>query len=116
MTAVLAALVMALGAGPAQSASTHNCSLSEADAQPSSGKPEYNQKLTQKASSCTTAKKVMKSFHSCRSRTGIKCTHKVRTNWTCTSKKTLSSSTQFYATTTCKWGARVVKISWVQAT
>jgi len=115
MTAALAALAIVLSAQPAQSAAAyHTCGLTESEQQPANDKPTYNLSLKQKSSSCKTAKKVMKSYHSCRSKLGFKCTSKVRTHWTCSATKTSSSSLSFYATATCKWGARRVKVQYQQ--
>ena len=33
---------------------------------------------------------------------------KVRTNWTCSGKKTSSASALFYGSVACKWGSRSI--------
>jgi hypothetical protein len=112
--AALAALALAFSAQPALSASYKSCGLSDSQKEPAGDKPTYNLSLKQKKTSCSTAKKVMKAYHSCRSHFSIACTHKVRTHWTCNASKDSSSSLSFYATATCKWGSRRVKISYQQ--
>ena len=112
--AALAAVAMTVGMQNAEAASYKKCTLSESEQNPSGTKPTYNLTLKKKVTSCSTAKKVMKGFHSCRSKNGAKCTKKVRTNWTCSGSKTDSTNTLFYGKFTCKWGSRRVQGTYQQ--
>ena len=118
LLALVAATVLALAAGaaPAQSAAYTSCSLSEREQQPGGTvpKPTYNFTLKRQKTTCTTAKKVMKAFHSCRALTSTRCTRKVRTHWTCTGAKDSSAAGIFSAHFTCKWGARRVRGTYQQ--
>ncbi len=101
-------LAMAIGAQTADAASYRNCRLSQSEQFPRSGKPTYNLSLRAKGTSCRTAKRVMRSFHSCRPTTGLRCSGKVRSHWSCGGRKSSSIPGQFNATFTCSWGARRV--------
>ncbi|MGH2839304.1 MAG: hypothetical protein ACRDKY_00585 [Solirubrobacteraceae bacterium] len=114
LIAALAALATTIGTQNAWSASYKSCSLSESEQNPSNDKPTYVLSVKRKNTSCSTAKKVAKSYHSCRSKLGTSCNRKVRTHWTCTARKTSSSSLSFYATATCKWGTRRVRTQYQQ--
>lgn len=119
--ACAAAAALALAAGPppapaASSSSYKRCSLSEKDQQPSSGHPTYNLSLKQKRTRCSTAKKVARAFHRCRSATSYRCTKRVLRRWTCSARKTSKTSTLFYARFTCKWGPRRVTSTYQQNT
>ncbi|HUR86791.1 MAG TPA: hypothetical protein VMY78_15765 [Solirubrobacteraceae bacterium] len=109
--AALAALFGAPSAGAAAS-----CGLRGADARPPDGRPTYNMTLQQTKTRCTTARKVMKAFHACRSPQEAGCSRKVLTNWACTGRKTSSIPTLFYGTFTCKWGSRRVTGTYQQNT
>jgi hypothetical protein len=120
---LLAALLLAAsaafllsGAVPAQSAATRTCPLTSSEQDPPGDVPTYNLTLKAKGSSCTTAKKVMKAFHKCRSANGVVCSKKVLTHWTCSGRKTSGTPVLFYANFTCKWGARRVTSSYQQNT
>ena len=112
----LAALALTLGARSAESASYRSCGLTGSDARPPSGKPTYNIGLKQLRTRCTTAKKVMKAFHACRSAEGLRCTRKVLATWTCSGRKTAGIPTTFYARFTCGWGTRRVVGTYQQNT
>jgi hypothetical protein len=121
--ALLAALLLAAsaallvtGAVPAQSATTRTCHLSSSEQDPPGDVPTYNLALKARGTSCTTAKKVMKAFHKCRSATGYLCTKKLLAHWTCSGRKTSGTPVLFYANFTCKWGARRVMSSYQQNT
>lgn len=112
--AALAIAAMTVGLQSAEAASYKKCTLSESEQNPSGTKPTYNLTLKKKVTSCSTAKKVMKGFHSCRSSKSATCSKKVRTNWTCSGSKTSNSSTLFYGKFTCKWGSRRVQGTYQQ--
>ena len=111
-----ALLVLAIATPRAQSASYRTCGLSSSEQQPTSGHPTYNLSLKRIGTTCTTARRVAKAFHACRSTTGYTCSKKVLRTWTCRGKKDSSTPTLFYATVTCSWGARRVKNSYQQNT
>lgn len=116
MLAALAAVGMTLGAQAAPAASYKKCSLSERDRDPPGEKPTYNLTLKQQRTKCATAKRVMRAFHSCRSKTSYRCTKRILRRWRCSARKTSSIPTQFNATFTCKWGKRRVQSSYQQYT
>jgi len=116
VTAALAALAMTFAAQSAHAASYSKCTLSESEQDPPGEKPTYNTKLTKLGTSCSTAKKVMKAFHTCRSMTGYRCTSKLLSHWTCTGKKGSSTELLFTGTYTCTWGSRAIKGQYVQNT
>ena len=111
-----AALSLTLGASPALSATYKSCSLSQREQQPTGAapKPTYNTSLKRQVTTCATAKKVMKAFHSCRALTSHRCTKKVLKRWSCTGSKTSSGAGIFAATYTCKWGKRRVRGTYQQ--
>jgi hypothetical protein len=115
VTAALAVLALTAGAQSAQSASAKTCALPGSDAQPASGKPTYNLSLKAKGATCPAAVKVMRGFHACRSKTAFTCTKKV-SGYTCTGKKTSSIPSTFYASFSCKSGAKVITSSYQQNT
>lgn len=116
MLAALAALALTVGAPNAAAASYRTCSLSERDQDPRGDIPTYNLSLKQQRTSCATAKRVMRAFHRCRSKKRPTCTKKLVSHWRCTGRKSSSTATIFYASFTCKWGARRVKSSYQQNT
>ena len=116
LTAVAALVAMLALAPAAQAASYRSCSLSERDQDPPGEKPTYNLTLKRIGASCTTAKRVMRAFHSCRSQSSHRCTKRLLSRWTCTARKDSSTATIFYATFTCKDGTRRVKSSYQQNT
>jgi hypothetical protein len=108
---------LALGAAQsAHAASYKSCTLSERDQDPAGDKPTYNLTLKQIGTRCATAKKVMNAFQKCRRTTDHRCTRKVLSTWSCSSKKDSSTSTLFYATFTCSWGKRRVRSTFQQNT
>lgn len=111
-----AALALALGPHPAGAASYRTCSLSERDQDPPGSKPTYNLTLRQMGASCTTAKRVMRAFHGCRSRTAVNCSKRLLSRWRCSARKTSSTATIFYARYTCKAGTRRVQGTYQQNT
>ena len=111
--ALLGALLLA--AAPADAAYS-TCRLASSDQQPRSGKPTYNLKLQEQGTSCTTAKRVMRAYHGCRSRTGLTCSRRLLSRWTCTARRTSRSSVQFYASYTCRGGSARVKGTYQQNT
>ena len=104
---VLAVLALTAGAQSAHSAAAKTCALSGADQQPAGGKPTYNLSLKAKGATCPAAVKVMRSFHSCRAKTALTCSKKV-SGYTCTGRKSSSTAQIFYASFTCKSGAKKV--------
>jgi hypothetical protein len=110
------AALLVTGAVPARSATTRTCQLSSSDQDPPGDVPTYNLTLKAKGSSCTTAKKVMKAFHKCRSATGYVCKKRLLAHWTCSGRKTSGTPVLFYANFTCKWGTRRVTSSYQQNT
>jgi hypothetical protein len=115
VAAALAALALA-AAPPAPAAAAKTCALSGADQQPAGGKPTYNLALTAKKTACATARKVMRAFHACRATTAVTCSRKVLSSWTCTGRKTADTTTIFYATLSCRSGAKRVTSSYQQNT
>lgn len=103
--AAFAVLAMTIGAHAAQAAT---CRLSQSEQFPRSGKPTYNLTLRARGTSCRTAKRIMRSFHGCRPTTGVRCSGRVRRNWTCRGRKTSSIPGQFNASFSCRWGTRQV--------
>jgi hypothetical protein len=112
---VLAVLALTAGTQSAQSAAAKTCALSGSDQQPAGGKPTYNLSLKAKGTPCPSAVKVMRSFHSCRAKTALTCSKKV-SGYTCTGRKTSSTALIFYASFTCKSGAKVITSSYQQNT
>lgn len=112
-----AALAMLMSAGSPTAEAASKCRLKASESQPSSGKPTYNLQVKVSGTSCSTGKKVMKAYHSCRSRTSVSCSKKlVGRDWRCSGRKTSTISTQFSATYTCKYGKRRVTGSFQQNT
>lgn len=111
-----AALALTLGAQDAAAASYKKCSLSERDQDPPGEKPTYNFTLKRIGTSCATAKKVMRSFHRCRSHKAVNCSKRLLSRWRCTAKRTSRTDTIFYARYTCKWGKRRVQSTYQQNT
>lgn len=118
VVAILVALVaMTLVSASSASAATYKkCSLSERDRDPPGEKPTYNLTLKRQGTTCSTAKKVVKAFHGCRSKTSFTCTKRLLSRWTCTGRKTSSIPTQFNATITCKSGSKRVRGTYQQFT
>ena len=116
LIAALAAIATAIGAPAAQSASMTNCKLSEKERYPRVTKPTYNLTVKVRGTSCATGKRVAKAFHACRSVTGVRCTRKVLSSWSCTGKKTSSIPTQFDGSFTCTYGSRRVTSTYQQNT
>lgn len=115
-TAVVPALALATGPAAAHAAAYKRCSLTQSEQQPTGAKPKptYNLTLQRQVTTCTTAKRVMKAFHSCRALTSYRCTRRVLERWTCSGRKTSSASGIFYASYTCTWGARRVRGTYQQ--
>ena len=111
-----AALTLTFGAQGAAAASYRSCSLSERDQDPPGAKPTYNLTLKRIGTTCTTAKRVMRAFHGCRALTAVNCSKRLLSRWTCSARKTSSTDTLFYATYTCKRGARRVRGQYQQNT
>ncbi|HVL30779.1 MAG TPA: hypothetical protein VM299_00975 [Solirubrobacteraceae bacterium] len=107
-------LAATIGAADAQAASFKNCRLSQSEQFPSGGKPTYNLTLRAKGVGCRTAKSVMRSFHRCRPRSGVRCSRRVLARWTCGGRRTSSIPGQFNATFSCRSGARRVAGSYQQ--
>jgi hypothetical protein len=106
LIAALMALMLTLGAPPAQSAALKPCVLLPSLQEPAGDKPTYNLGLKQTGTTCTVAKKIMTAFHKCRATKSYRCTKKVLIHWTCTGRKSSSSPVIFYANFTCTWGPR----------
>jgi hypothetical protein len=115
VTAALAVLALTVGAQSAHSAAAKTCALAGADAQPASGKPTYNLSLKAKGATCPAALKVMRGFHACRAKTAVTCTKKV-SGYTCTGRKTSSIPLTFYASFSCKSGAKLITSTYQQNT
>ncbi len=116
---VLLVALVALTLMSAQSASAatyKKCSLSENDRDPPGEKPTYNLTLKHQKTTCATAKKVMKAFHTCRSKKSFTCKKRLLSRWTCTARRNSSIPTQFNASFTCKSGARRVQSTYQQFT
>jgi len=108
--AIAIAMTLIAGAPPAHAATYKKCSLTQREQQPTGAKPKptYNLSLKRQVTTCKTAKRVMKAFHSCRALTSYRCTKKVLERWSCSGRKTSSGAGIFAATFTCKWGKRRV--------
>ena len=111
---IAVALVALSAPAAAQAASYRSCALSERDQYPSDGIPTYNLALKRIGVTCSTAKKVMRAFHDCRPKAGYRCTRTLLGHWRCTGSKDSATALLFYATFTCKHGARRVKSSYQQ--
>lgn len=116
LVAAASVLVMTLVPPDAHSAAYRSCGLSERDQDPPGEVPTYNLTLKRQVTSCATAKRVMAAFHRCRGRTGVRCTRKVLSRWTCTGRKVSSIEQIFYGSYTCSWGRRRVRGSYQQNT
>jgi hypothetical protein len=112
----LAALLLTVGAQPAQSAALKPCVLLPSLQEPPGDKPTYNLGLKEAGTTCTVAKKVMTAFHKCRATKAYRCTRKVLVHWTCTGKKSSTMPLIFYASFTCTWGPRRITSSYQQNT
>jgi hypothetical protein len=115
MLVALLALTL-MSAQSASAASYKKCALSESDRDPPGEKPTYNLTLKHQKTTCATAKKVMKAFHACRSRTADSCSKKLLSRWTCTGRTTSSIPTQFNASFTCTSGGKRVRGTYQQYT
>lgn len=112
-----AALALSFGAQDAAAASKYKkCGLSERDQDPPGEKPTYNLTLKRIGGTCTTAKKVMRAFHSCRSRKAVNCSKRLLSRWRCAAKRSSRTDTIFYARYTCKAGTRRVQGTYQQNT
>lgn len=118
LAAIIALALIAVvgGAQPAQAAGLKSCVLLPNEQDPPGDKPTYNFTLKQKGASCSTAKKVLKAFHACRSAKSYRCTRKVLGTWRCTGRKTSSTALIFYASFSCTSGARRVTGQYQQNT
>ncbi len=116
LLACLAVVAVTLRASDSQAAAPRKCSLSQRDQDPPGDKPTYNLSLKATGSSCTTAKKVMVAFHRCRSAASFTCKKKVLSIWACTGRRSSSTPLLFYASFTCRAGARRVTSSYQQNT
>lgn len=108
--------VTLLSAQSASAAGYKTCTLSESDRDPPGERPTYNLTLKHQKTTCATAKKVMKAFHACRSKTSFTCTKRLLSRWTCTARKTSSIPTQFNARFTCTSGSKRVQSTYQQFT
>jgi hypothetical protein len=114
---MLLALCTAAGAG-ASSPQVHaarKCNLS-ANEQRHMG-ASYVTSLSVKKTSCSTGKKVVRAYNSCRHKSGGArghCHHKVK-RYKCTEHRA-GISTQFDATVNCKRGARRVHFTYTENT
>jgi hypothetical protein len=115
LAGALAGLLLLLSA-PQADAAYSTCRLASSDQQPRSGKPTYNLRLQEDGTDCTTAKRVMRGYHACRSRTSVNCRGRVVSRWRCTGRKGASSDTQFDATFTCTAGRDKVRGTFQQNT
>jgi hypothetical protein len=114
--AVLAVLLLGIGASQAPAAAYKPCSLSESEQHPKGGMPTHNLAIKQQRTTCATAKKVAKAFHSCRATTDYRCTKRLLSHWTCKGRKDSSTPVLFYASFTCTWGVRRVASTYQQNT
>jgi hypothetical protein len=116
LVAALAALTLSVSAQDAQSAAYKTCVLTGKDAYPAGGKPQYNTSLAAQKVPCATAKKVMRAFHGCRSKSSAKCSKKVLGTWRCSGKvvDTNPATKDFDGEFTCKSSGRAVKSTYQQ--
>jgi hypothetical protein len=116
IAAVAAAMLLTLVvcASHAQAATYKKCMLSESQQQPAGGVPTYNFTLKQRHTTCATAAKVMRAFHTCRAKSGATCTKRLLSHWSCKGAKTSSLAVLFYAKFTCSYGARRVMSTFEQ--
>ena len=111
---VLTALLVAIPAGGAGAATYKSCGYSRALG------PTYVTKLKAKGISCSTAKSIVKAYHSCRYANGGKdgkCTRRVK-GYRCTETRPaeLKTSFSFDGDVTCKNGTKAVKHHYQQDT
>ncbi|HWC25214.1 MAG TPA: hypothetical protein VG474_01400 [Solirubrobacteraceae bacterium] len=116
LVAASVALAATVGVQAALGAGYRKCGLSEGQQQPRGGVPTYNISLKARSTSCSTARKVMRAFHSCRGKSGVRCTRKVLRRWRCSGRNTSSIATEFNGTYTCKSGRRRVRGVYQQRT
>lgn len=115
--AAAAVLALTFGVQGAAAASSYKtCSLSERDQDPPGEKPTYNLSLKRAGATCGTAKKVMRAFHGCRSRSAVNCSKRLLSRWTCSARRTSRTDTIYYARYTCKAGSRRVQGTYQQNT
>jgi hypothetical protein len=116
LLAALAALTLSISAQDAPAASYKPCVLTGKDQYPAGGKPTYNTSLKAQKAPCATAKKVMRAFHTCRSKASNNCSKKVLGAWRCSAKtdSTNPVTKDFTGQFTCKSGARAVKSTYQQ--
>lgn len=103
---VLAALALALSGGRTPVASAASCSYSAKEGRALG--PSYVTSIQVTRTSCSTGKKIVKAFHSCRRTATGRCSRKV-SRYTCSEKRGKTFQGQFSSKVTCKRGsARVV--------
>lgn len=114
--AALAAAVPSIAPPDARAASYRSCILTSKDQYPAGGKPTYNTSLAARGASCTTAKQVMRAFHTCHPKRSTRCAHRVLRRWRCSAKKDATNpvTKDFTARFTCRSGTRTVKGSYQQ--
>ncbi len=116
LVVALAACVVAISASDAPAAAYRSCVLTSVDQYPRSGKPTYNSSLRARATPCATAKRVMRSYQSCRSKTSVRCSRRVLGRWRCSARteSTNPVTKDFTARFTCTLGARAVRGTYQQ--
>ena len=96
-----------------QAAPYKPCALSERDQDPPGGTPAYDLSVTRMNVSCRVAKRVMVSFHTCRTEGRAGCARRVQANWRCTGRRTavppLGQPRVFIGRFTCTSGRRGIK-------
>ena len=111
LTAAVA--LLAHQAQPAQASQYKPCTLSERDQDPPGGTPAYNLSVARKNTSCRVAKRVMVSFHRCRTEARAGCAKRVQANWRCTGRRTaiapLGKPRIFDGRFACTSGRRAIK-------
>ncbi len=116
LLSALAVLALSMCTPDARSASYKPCVLTGKDQYPAGGKPQYNTSLKAQKVPCATAKKVMRAFHGCRSKSSPKCSRKVLRSWRCSGRVVdrNPATKDFDGEFTCKSGGRAVKSTYQQ--
>lgn len=123
LTAAALLAALALGAGPAQAdgggatakAAAKRCSVSGKQRRLGAS---YVTRISVTRTSCASAERVVRAFHSCRRRNGGadgRCGRRVR-RYRCKERRGPSSKTQYDATVTCRRGAARVSHAYTQFT
>ena len=116
--AIAGGLVLSMGTADVASAAT--CKLPKSERQDTTGKkgPSYTRKMRATRTSCKNARRIAKSFYSCRKKNGGadgRCRKKVR-KYKCSEKRFNVIAIQYDSRVTCKRGKASVTFEYTQFT